>query len=322
MQSVVTALPTSTADRLRIKLERELGPYLLTALNDARTVEIMANPDGSVWVERMGEAPQQIGRIASARAATILASVASSLQKVINAENPILEGELFIDGSRFEGVMPPVTTEPAFSIRKKARMVFTFDDYLQDGILTEQQADVLRQAVANHKNILVAGGTGSGKTTLCNALIDQITQTTPNDRVVVIEDTYELQCSAPNHVVLHTSLSASVQALLRATMRLRPDRIIVGEVRGGEALGLLKAWNTGHPGGLSTLHANGAQEALSRLEQLASEATASTKHLPQLIADAVDLAVFIARDKTRGRVVQTIVSVDGFTNGQYILTPQ
>tara|TARA_R110001592_G_scaffold188087_1_gene433065 strand:- start:6 stop:797 length:792 start_codon:yes stop_codon:yes gene_type:complete len=262
-----------------------------------------------------------MGSITPSRAATILASVASALHKVVNAEHPILEGELFIDGSRFEGVMPPITMQPAFTIRKKARVVFTIEDYVRAGILSAHQAQVLGKAIAGHKNILIAGGTGSGKTTLANALIDQISVTTPDDRIIVIEDTYELQCSAPNHLVLHTSQSANVQDLLRATMRLRPDRIIVGEVRGGEALGLLKAWNTGHPGGLSTLHANGAREALSRLEQLASEATASAKHLPQLIADAVDVAVFIARATGGGRTVEAIVSVDGYAQGKYVLNP-
>jgi type IV secretion system protein VirB11 len=235
---------------------------------------------------------------------------------VVNPENPILECELPLDGSRFEALIPPLVSQPTFTIRKKALLIFTLQDYVDKGIITPAQKETIEEAVRNRENILVAGGTGSGKTTLANAILHAVSVLTPEHRIVVIEDTLELQCSAPNAVFLRTSISTDMTRLLRATMRLRPDRIVVGEVRDGAALALLKAWNTGHPGGAGTVHANSAEAALVRVDQLIQEA--GVPPVPELIAEAVNVVVFIKRTST-GRIVDEIVRVTGFESGRFVV---
>jgi type IV secretion system protein VirB11 len=308
------------AKRLREKLERELGETIVTALAAPKVVEIMLNADGILWLDVLGEGMRDTGvRMSPMQAENLLRTIASALDLVVNADNPILEGTLPFDGSRFAGVLPPVSNRPVFAIRKRAGLIFTLDDYVRGGICDARAADVIRGAVAERRNILIIGSTGSGKTTLANAVLEEISTQHREQRVVIIEDTVELQCAAPNHVALKTSESADMTRLLRTTMRLRPDRIVVGEVRGAEALALLKAWNTGHPGGLATVHANSAVAGLVRLEQLVAEANVPPQ--PQLIAEAVDLLVSIVRTP-HGRRIQEIVRVDGYSaaNG-YALTP-
>ena len=289
------------------------------ALHDPEVAEVMLNPDGKLWIERCGQGMTHAGDLTPEAAEAFLASVAATLHTTITRDHPIVEGELtLLDGSRIEGLLPPVVAAPVFSIRKKASMVFTLEQYVDAGILDPAQALCLRQAVAHKRNILVVGGTGSGKTTLVNALIDAIVASCGEDRLVIIEDTGEIQCAAPNAVTLRTSDHADMTQLLRATMRLRPDRILVGEVRGPEALALLKAWNTGHPGGVATLHANSATAGLTRLEQLIGEATPTP--MPHLIAEAVDLLVFIERTEA-GRCVRDVQAVTGYRDGQYDTAP-
>jgi type IV secretion system protein VirB11 len=221
----------------------------------------------------------------------------------VTRHKPIVSAELPPRGERFEGLLPPVSRAPCFAIRKPAGRIFALDDYVSSGVVTAEQRQALKDAVASRANIIVAGGTGSGKTTLANALLAEIARL--NERVVLLEDTRELQCAAEDVVALRTQPgSVTLSDLVRSTLRLRPDRIIVGEVRGGEALDLLKAWNTGHPGGIATLHANSAQAALARLEQLAMEAC--TTPPTALIAEAIDLIVFIQRGGPAGRVVSEI----------------
>ncbi|WP_292255030.1 P-type conjugative transfer ATPase TrbB, partial [Mesorhizobium sp.] len=182
-------------------------------------------------------------------------------------------GELPIGGHRFEGLLPPVVAAPTFTIRRRASRLIPLDDYVAAKIMTEHQASLIRNAITSRMNIVISGGTGSGKTTLANAVIAEIVETAPDDRMVILEDTAEIQCAAENAVALHTSDTIDMGRLLKSTMRLRPDRIIVGEVRDGAALTLLKAWNTGHPGGVTTIHSNTAESALRRLEQLTAEAS-------------------------------------------------
>lgn len=293
-------------ERLHRKIMRELGKEVVTALEDDSVIEIMLNSDGRLWIDRLGEGMCCIGEMSSPNALALLGTIANSLDTVITKNSPILEGELPIDGSRFEGLIPPIVARPTFTIRKKALMLFTLDDYVRRGIMDDAQRALISQAVQDKKNILVAGGTGSGKTTLTNAIIAEMVALTPHDRLVIMEDTAEIQCSAENAVILRTSIEINMQALLKATMRLRPDRIIVGEVRGAEALALLKAWNTGHPGGIATLHANSAAGSLVRLEQLIAEAGVHAD-MKALIQEAVDLVIFIEK-KGGKRVIREIKS--------------
>jgi type IV secretion system protein VirB11 len=271
-------------DRLGQMLETALGSEVSRYLDDQLVVELMLNPDGQLWVERLGEGRVNTHlKITKANAERIIFLVAASVQAVCNSGQPILSAEFPGTGSRFQGVLPPVVSSPAFTIRKKALMIRSLEEYVADGIMTAAQKETVLAAVRSKRNILIAGGAGSGKTTFANAVLHEIART--GDRVVLIEDTMELQCVAPDTVALRSSATVSMDDLLKATMRLRPDRIVIGEVRGPEALALLKAWNTGHPGGYATVHANSARGGLIRLEQLVQEAVPNSQR--ELIADAV-----------------------------------
>jgi len=331
--------------RLEEKLERECGPVLVRALRDPAIIEIMLNPDGQLWVDVAGKGMELTGhRFEPGAAESVLTTCASMLQTTVTRDNPILEGEFPLDGSRLEGLMPPIVRAPVFTIRKKALKVFTLEDYRTRGIIPSTLSarlvapdphsiaahphpiDALRYAVRQHHNILIVGGTGSGKTTLANAILAEIAAQCPDDRLVAIEDTMELQVTMRNSVLLRTSEQASMQRLLRATMRLRPDRIVVGEVRGGEALTLLKSWNTGHPGGTATIHANSAEGGLVRLSQLIYEApearNLSEATVAGTIKEAVNLVVFIERTGTdAGRSVSEIMRITDYANGRFVLRP-
>ncbi|RBP21729.1 type IV secretion system protein VirB11 [Marinobacter pelagius] len=304
--------------RLLRKLRGELGQTIIEALDDPRVIEIMLNSDGALWIERHGEGMKRVGTMSAPNAESLMGTIADALHTVVTRENPILEGELPLDGSRFEGLLPPIVAHPTFTIRKKASVVFTLDQYIEQGIMTSAQCQAIQNGIQRRANILVVGGTGSGKTTLTNGIIDGITKACPDDRLVIIEDTAEIQCSAENAVILRSSVDVDMLRLLRATMRLRPDRILVGEVRGGEALALLKAWNTGHPGGVATVHANGGRAGLIRLEQLIAE-TGATGNMAPLIGEAVDLVVVIEKTKG-GRRIREIIEVNGVdAQGNYLI---
>jgi len=311
----------ATRERNLKALTRELGPTVMAELENPKTFEVMLNPDGKLWVKRLGEPMQQVGEMDEVAATSMLNTVASMLDVSVTAENPILEAELPIDGSRLQGLIPPVVARPTFTIRKKAVAVFTLRDYVEKGILSEKHRDVIRDAVKTRRNILVVGGTGSGKTTLCNAIVHEIVEATPDHRIVLIEDTAEIQCAAKNAAILHTSKTVDLRQLLRATMRLFPTRILVGEVRDGAALDLLKAWNTGHPGGIATIHADSAAGGLTRIEQLISEV--SVHQMPHVIAEAINLVVFITQvphsECAAERKVTELIEVKGYENGKYVL---
>ena len=213
----------------------------------------------------------------------------------------------------------PVVPSPAFAIRKRPEVVFTLDDYASAKIMTPAQAQAIRDAAAGRRNILIVGGTGSGKTTLANAILAE--PAFAADRVVLIEDTAELQCSAEDKVQMLTKRTEPVVTmtdLVRDTLRLRPDRIVIGEVRDGSALDLLKAWNTGHPGGLATIHANSAIEGLTRLEDLIGEATPRIPY--RAITQAINLVVFIERAPD-GRRVKEVSRLVGREGESYRLEP-
>jgi type IV secretion system protein TrbB len=309
---------TEARGRRRAMLRTAMGPAIGAALADPGVIEVMVNPDGSLRLDRLGEGRVDTGaRLGTADVERIIRLVASHVRVEVHVGNPVVSAELPETGERFEGILPPVSTAPCFSIRKPAAKVYTLDDYIADRILSPLQAEALRRAVADRRNLLIAGGTSSGKTTLANALLAEVARL--EERVILIEDTRELQCAAPDCVALRTKPGVvSLADLVRSTLRLRPDRIIVGEVRGPEALDLLKAWNTGHPGGIATVHANSARAALYRLEQLIQETVMAVPR--RLIAEAIDYVVFI-QGRGLARRVEAIAEVTGLdANGDYQVT--
>ena len=241
------------------------------------------------------------------------------MNDTVNPNYPALAGVLPQSGERFQGLLPRLVDKPTFSIRKRPTVIFTLDDYVTSGVLSAQGAQTVRSAVVQRKSILVAGGTGSGKTTLVNAILHE--PEFQRQRMVLIEDTRELQCSAPDRVELltkNTEPKVTMNDLLRMTLRLWPDRIVIGEVRGGEALAMLKAWNTGHPGGVATIHANSAQDALHRLEDRIGEVSQTIPY--RCIASAINLVVSIKRIAAApGRRVSQVQSVTGIHEGGYIV---
>ena len=294
--------------RRRQMLRTAFGPVIAAALADPTVIEVMLNPDGRLWLDKVGVGRIDTGTtIAVAEAERIIRLVAAHMRREVHDRAPILSAELPETGERFEGLIPPITTAPCFAIRKPADVLYRLDDYVAARIVSAAQADTLRSAILDRRNIVVVGGTSSGKTTLVNALLAEVADS--GERVVILEDTRELRCAAPDCVTLRTKPGAiSLADLVRSTLRLRPDRIIVGEVRGPEALDMLKAWNTGHPGGITTLHANSAMLALLRLESLIQEAVITVPR--ELIAFAVELIVVID-GRGSARRVSGIYEVDG-----------
>lgn len=320
----INARDAEARERQMEALRRSFGPQVMACFKDTSIVEIMLNSDGSLWIDRMGEGMSRIGEMTPVQAMACVQAAAALIGGVVNPVEPILECELPNGGSEFggarlEALIPPIVSSPVFAIRKKALLIFGLDSYVERGILPAAGLKVIEDAVRARKNILISGGTGTGKTTLANAVLDAVAVHDPDSRIVIIEDTLELQCAAPNAVFLRTSDHADQQRLLRATMRMRPDRIVVGEVRDRSALALLKAWNTGHPGGVATVHANDARSALIRVGQLIQEA--NVPPAPELIAEAIDLVVSIKRTPgSSGRIVDEILSVDGFAAGEFVCT--
>ena len=299
-------------------LRTALGTCIATWLEDPAIVEVMLNPDGRLWVDRLSDGLADTGEhLSAADGERIIRLVADHVGAEVHAGNPRVSAELPETGERFEGLLPPVVTAPAFAIRKPAVAVFSLDDYARAGIMTADQAALLRRAVQERRNILVAGGTSTGKTTLTNALLAEVAGTA--DRVVLIEDTRELQCKAPNLVALRTKDGvASLSDLVRSSLRLRPDRIPIGEVRGAEALDLLKAWGTGHPGGIGTIHAGSALGALRRLEQLIQEAVVTVPRA--LIAETIDVVAVLSGRGAERRLAE-LAGVAGLSSaGDYHLT--
>lgn len=300
-------------------LRTALGPAIARFLADPGIVEVMLNPDGRLWVDRLSEGLTDTGEhLSPADGERIVRLAAHHVGAEVHAGAPRVSAELPETGERFEGLLPPIVAAPAFAIRKPAVAVFTLDDYVAAGIMSADQAEALRQGVGTRANILVAGGTSTGKTTLTNALLAEVAKTA--DRVVIIEDTRELQCAAPNLVAMRTKDGvASLSDLVRSSLRLRPDRIPIGEVRGAEALDLLKAWGTGHPGGIGTIHAGSALGALRRLEQLIQEAVTTVPRA--LIAETIGL-IAVLSGRGAARHLSELARVEGLgPDGDYRVVP-
>lgn len=309
-----------TAQARSLKMLRTaFGPVLMAALSDPDVAEVMLNPDGRVWVDRLaGGLELTPHHLDAAEGERIIRLVAHHVGLEVDEARPRISAELPETGERFEGLLPPIVRAPSFAIRKPAVAVFTLDDYVAAGVMQADQAATLRTAVIERRNILVAGGTSTGKTTLVNALLAEMAG--GQDRIILIEDTRELQCAAPNTVALRTRDGAvTLTDLVRSALRLRPDRIPIGEVRGAEALDLVKAWGTGHPGGVGTLHAGSACGALNRLEQLIQEAVLVPPRA--LIAETIHLVAVLAGRGEARRLIE-LAAVEGLAaDGAYRLTP-
>jgi len=302
--------------RTQNKLKQDLGKLVLSALLDDQIYEVLLNPDGTLWVDGY-QGKRAYGVMTASAAKNLINTIASVSDENVNFKNPSFSGELWIEINeefklfRFQAFIPPIVAYPAFAIRKRAGQVIPLDDYVKDEIMTLKQVSIIKRAVEQRKSILVIGGTQSGKTTFSNAVLDCIARTHPQDRVIIIEDTNELKCSIKDSVTMRSSPSKSVNDLIFDSMRMRPDRIIIGEVRGKEAHSLVKCWNTGHPGGLSTVHANSAESGLLRLEQLIMEAGVQAQ--PGAIAEAINILVYIQKSHQgkKGRQVTSILELKG-----------
>ncbi len=306
-------------DRVIQAFRDSLGPVIQSALSDPNIVEVMVNPDGRIWVDQIRGGRSDTGQVLDySTIETIIRLVADHIGETVTQDAPSIAGTIPETGERFQGLLPPLTSHPSFTIRKRPAVVFSLEDYQADGVMTAEQATIIRRALEQRKNILIAGGTGTGKTTFVNALLAE--PVFAQDRIVIIEDTAELQCIAADQVKLLTKRSepaVSMRDLVKTTLRLRPDRIIIGEIRDGSALDMLKAWNTGHPGGVGTVHANSAEEALYRIEDLIGEVSLTIPK--RAIAQGIDLIVFMERDSSNraGRSIRSLVTVEGLENDKY-----
>lgn len=318
-----TTPPDEARDGDAARLVRYLTPPVAAAFANSDVTEVYVNPqDSRVRFDTRSRGKVDSGlTLAPARITMFLNAVADLQGARIDAETPRLQAELpaeVFNGARLQGQVPPVVSGPCFNIRKPPAVVYPLDDYVTRGLLLPTWHEAIRQAVRDHCNILVVGGTNSGKSTFVNAVIKEMTDACPTERIVILEDTVELQCAADDHLALRTGAGLSLQELVKSTLRLSPNRIIVGEVRDAAALDLLDAWATGHPGGCATLHANSPVAALRRINALAMRANVPSQH--ELIAEAIHLVVFLRADNGQRRVVD-LVRVSGLTpDGRFALT--
>lgn len=311
--------------RTQNKLKQDLGPFVLSALADEKIYEILLNPDGTLWVDGFG-GKHVYGLMTPQAAKNLINTVASVAEETITHQHPSFGGELWVDINnefklfRFQAFIPPIVPFPAFAIRKRAGCVMGLEVYVQDDIITAGQKKFIEEAVARRRSILVIGSTQSGKTTFCNAILDYMGRIHPDDRVIIIEDTQELTCAIKDSVTMRATDTKTINDLIKDAMRMRPDRIIIGEVRGKEAYALIKALNTGHPGGVSTIHANSASSGLLRLEQLIMEA--GVNPVPEAIVEAINVLVFIQKTSQgkKGRQVTGILELVGYDKKEGYLT--
>jgi len=305
-----------TQTRLLKLLRGSLAQEMLECLDDPTVTELSVNSDGQVWVDRVARGRQALPvKLPPDDTSRILSIVADAKGEQIGDDNPSFDAILPGHGYRFIGTLPPMTPGPSLTIRKKPSRVISLEEYQQHGIISDVQRSALTSACQERRNIIVAGGTGSGKTTLANALLQVMAQT--GHRIITIEDTPELQNSAPDQESMFVVPNyRSMQDCLRAALRMHPDRLIFGEVRGPEVRDMLMAWNTGHRGGLCTIHADSALDALLRIEEML-ETIPNYKPRPRQIARAIQLVIFIKTtvDRERfpaGRFVSTIAELRGY----------
>ncbi len=313
-------IPSESKRRLYEKLYDDLGQAIHECLQDEDIHEVMLNPDGKLWMDSATKGLVKIGHLNAMQAFAIIHSLAGIHGFVVDQYSPQLEADLPIfkrmQGERFTAQVPPIVSTPCFSIRKKSHIVFSLEDYIDSGRLTVNQAVVLKTLIEERRNILVCGGPGSGKTTVTNALILEAVKSDENQRILILEDVPELQCKASNVVGMLTSDTVKLTGLLRAAMRMRPDRILIGEVRGAESLDMLKAWNTGCPGGICTVHANGAVEAVQRIIDLAMEAGLTVPPV-QLVLHTIHAVVSVKRIGSQKGFIDNILTVETYQDGKF-----
>jgi P-type conjugative transfer ATPase TrbB len=307
--------------RLYEKLCHDLGGEFQAIMENADIHEIMLNPDGRLWIDSLSEGLICVAEITQSKAFAIINGISGIHNIVVNHAYPKLEAQLpnynFLRGERFAAQVPPIVTAPCFTIRKRSEKVYSLANYVMTKRMTEQQSQELKYLIASRKNILVCGGPNSGKTTVTNALINEAVNIDAKQRFIILEDTPEIVCVAPNTVSMVTSGNVTLRDLLRAAMRMRPDRILIGEVRGAETHDMLKAWNTGCPGGISTVHANGAEEAIQRITDLAMESGLLSPPIG-LVLQTVDAIVSVTRNKTEKGFINEILSLEDFQNGKFL----
>lgn len=305
--------------RIYEAIRHALGTEILELMDDESVIEILRNANGALCVERLGCDIEAIPTALSDRSVeSLIRLLASHANESCSEKNPSLAIRLPYWHARFQGLLPPVVEAPSFSIRKHAQQGFSLEHYLASGSLSQAQYEAIIEAVARRENIIISGGTGSGKTTIANAILAKMMAS--GDRIITVEDTPELRL--PSNIGLQIFTKASIgygsQQALKDILRLRPDRIVLGELRDGACLDLIKAWNTGHSGGLTTIHANSCELALKRVESLIAEVSVSIPR--ELIAQTVNLVVQVKRAGAR-RVVSEISKVCGLKQGSYVLEP-
>lgn len=310
MSTTQTQMQNIVNQRQAQMLESNMGPELMELMHDETITELMLNPDGHLWIDTQDRGCIDSGvRIDPRTAKQIIYNVGALSGRVIPNDFPELEAEIpktyLFDSCRFQAELPPVVKAPSFNIRKFGKKLFTLDDYVEQGTMTEQQRGIIMGAIREHKNIIAAGGTASGKTTLLNAILAEISKM--GERILIIEDTSELRCTAPNHVKLQTAPpKMDMDMLLRIVLRKSPNRIVVGEVRSKEAMTLLEAWSTGHRGGCCTVHSESALDTLFRLEELTSRVSLTPQK--DTVGRAVDIVIYLRKHATFRRV-EEIISV-------------
>lgn len=306
-------------ERIYDAIKHSLGPEVIALLDDDNVIEILRNANGALCVERLGNTIEKIqNSLTDRHVESLIRLLASSVQEICNDKYPSLAIKLPYWHARFQGLLPPIVDAPSFSIRKHAKHVFSLEHYLAHGTLSQEHYEVLLAAVNNRENIIISGGTGSGKTTLANAILGKMIET--GDRIITVEDTPELRLASDIGLQIFTknTINYSSQSALKDILRLRPDRIVLGELRDGACLDLIKAWNTGHSGGLTTIHANSCELAIRRIESLIAEVSINIPR--ELISQTVNLVVQVKRQGPK-RIVSEIIKINGLKNGEYVFEP-
>lgn len=299
-------------------MAHELGPEVMGLLGDAEVTEVYRNSDGTLWVDSFAGVSCALEHFPADRALRFLKLAAARINATLTAEEPDVACSLprhRFAGARLQGEIPPTVDTPGFNIRKLPTRVFTLPEYVERGIMTVDHFQAIRFAVANGYSIIVAGPTNSGKSTLTNGVIAELARTaTGRDRVVVLEDTPEVLCQVPNVHTMRTSKRRDLRALVRIAMRKSPRWLVVGEMRGVEAVDVLEGWASGHPG-IATMHASRPEAVVLRLERWLGRG--GDPDPKRLVAEAVKLVVMVQLGADGRRRVTDVVELDGMEGDRY-----